>query len=367
MPVKRLPTRPNLEHLKNQAKDLLKGHAAHEASVAQRMREFHPMFAGATDAAIFAAKVTLSAAQFAIAREYGIPNWVRLKAHVESPALAGELNLPHHERIEDARFRRAVELMDTGDVAGLRKYLKQNPGLVRQRVVFEGGNYFRNPSLLEFIAENPVRRGTLPENVVEIARIILDAGTEQAALDKTLELVATGRVPRECGVQSALIDLLCDRGARADGALRPAAVHGEFGAVEALLANGAEIDLPVAAALGRTEEFRTLLPSSDGDDRPWALALAAQFGRAEMVRMLLDAGVDPNRYNPPGAHSHSTPLHQAAAGGHAEVVRLLLERGARADLKDLLWQGTATDWARHEGKAEVEMLLREWKPGQEKD
>jgi hypothetical protein len=33
---------------------------------------------------------------------------------------------------------------------------------VHQHVVFEGGNYFRDPTLLEFVAENPVRHGTLP-------------------------------------------------------------------------------------------------------------------------------------------------------------------------------------------------------------
>ena len=42
-------------------------------------------------------------------------------------------------------------------------------------MVFEGGNYFRNPTLLEFIAENPIRRGTLPENIAEVAKVILDA------------------------------------------------------------------------------------------------------------------------------------------------------------------------------------------------
>ncbi len=360
MPVKRLPSHPNLEHLKYQAKDLLRGIAARDAGVAQRLREFHPQFARATDDAIFAAKLSVSAAQRTIAREYGFASWARLKAHVESPAMAEKLNLPHHERIEDVRFRHAVDLMDGGDAPGLRAWLEQNPGLVRRRVEFEGGNYFRNPSLLEFVAENPVRRGKMPANVVEVARVILDAGPERSSLDEALGLVATGRVPRECGVQAALIDLLCERGATPDGALRAAVAHGEFGAAEALIACGAAVDLPVAAALGRIEEFRRLLISADDDSRHWAMAFATQFGRAEAVRLLLEAGVDRNRFNPPGAHAHSTPLHQAALGGHAEVVRLLLEAGTRADRTDLLWKGTAADWARHEKKAEVEALLQEW-------
>jgi ankyrin repeat protein len=89
-----------------------------------------------------------------------------------------------------------------------------------------------------------------------------------------------------------------------------------------------------------------------------ALALASQFGHLEIVRLLLDAGEDPNRYNPAGCHSHSTPLHQAAWAGHMEVGRLLVKRGARWDLKDILWHSTPAGWARPAGKAEIESFLR---------
>jgi ankyrin repeat protein len=88
------------------------------------------------------------------------------------------------------------------------------------------------------------------------------------------------------------------------------------------------------------------------------MALAAQYGNADALRTLLDAGEDPNRYNPPGAHSHSTPLHQAALAGHLSVVQLLVERGANLDMKDLLWQGTPADWAHHANKHEIESYLR---------
>jgi len=37
---------------------------------------------------------------------------------------------------------------------------------------------------------------------------------------------------------------------------------------------------------------------------------------------------------------------------------LLVERGARLDMKDILWHGTPEDWARHEGKTEMEAYLR---------
>ena len=365
MPVRRLPSNPNLDHLKYQAKDLLKEHTARTPGVAQRIREFHPRFGRATDAEIFDAQLSLSDAQLAIAREYGFPSWARLKAHVETPALSDQLNLPHHERIEDATFRRAVELLDAGDVAGLRAHLNQHPNLVRQHVAFEGGNYFRYPTLLEFVAENPVRHGTLPDNIVRLAKVILDAGVEQSALNETLMLVSTGSVPRECRMQLPLIDLLCDHGADPNSAIHAAALHGELEAVNALIGRGARIDLPVAAALGRIEDARRLLPYTNSENRHLALALAAQFGHVEIVRLLLDAGENPNRYNPVGGHSHTTPLHQAAGAGHDELVRLLVERGARLDLKDILWRATPADWARHAGRTEIEVYLRR-KIGSEK-
>ncbi len=357
MPVRPLPDNPDLQHLKYQAKDLLKEHAAHNAAAAQRIREFHPRWANASDAAIFAAQLSLSDAQLAIAREYGYSSWTRLKRRIEQPKPSDKLSLAHHERIEDATFRRAVELIDAGDANGLREHLKQHPNLSRQRVVFEGGNYFRNPTLLEFVAENPVRHGTLPKNILDVAKVILDAGVEQSSLDETLMLVATGSVPRECSMQIPLIDLLCDRGADPDSAAQVAAILFEMEAVGALVARGVRMTLPLAAALGRTEEVGRLLPKANPEERHLALALASQYGLSEIVRILLDAGEDPNRFNPVGGHSHSTPLHQAAGNGHLDVVKLLVERGANLDVKDILFGGTPAGWANYAGRKEVEKYL----------
>ena len=214
MPVRVLPPNPNLDHLKHQAKDLLRKHSSRSPDTAQQIREFHPRFKRSTDADIFSASFSLSDAQLTIARESGFPSWARLKRHIEKPTLFDRLDLRHHERIEDPVFRHAVELLDAGDADGLRTLLKLNPRLVHQHITFEGGNYFRSPTLLEFIAENPVRHGRLPSNIVEVARVILQAGTEISARNETLMLVATGSVPRECKVQLALIDLLCEYGGR---------------------------------------------------------------------------------------------------------------------------------------------------------
>lgn len=261
--------------------------------------------------------------------------------------------LPYQERIDDPTFRRAVDLIDFGDVAGLAQILQQNPALIRQRVVFEGETYFQNPSLLEFIAENPIRYGRLPANILEITRTLVAAKPEQRALNDTLELVASGRVARESGVKIPLLELLSKAGADPSTGLHGAAAHGEFDAVKALLRLGAKPDLAVSAALGNTKDFTAQLSGSTPAQRHLALAFAAQFGHAEILRLLLDAGEDPNRSNPAGAHEHSTPLHQAAFGGHFDAVKLLAEHGANLDANDLLWKGTPEGWARHAGHTAI--------------
>ena len=359
MPTRRLPTHPNFDQLKHQAKDLVRAHDAGDPEALQRIREFHPRFRDAADSLIHQSPFTLSDAQLALAREYGFASWQRLKATVDAP-VAPDADKPLHERIEDGNFRRGVDLIDAGDAEGIREHLAAHPQVLDQRVVFEGINYFRNPSLLEFTAENPVRRATMAPNILQIVRMLLDAGAarNRQSVDATLALVSSGRVPRECGVQIDLIGILCDAGADPNYAILSALSHGEFDAVEALLQRGATLDLPVAAATGRTKIARQLLANASSEERHRAFALAAQHGRVEIVRLVLDAGEDPNRFNPVGVHAHSTPLHQAAFAGHEDVVRLLVEHGARLDVEDILFHGTPADWAAHANQTQVEAYLR---------
>src|SRR5690606_14608904 len=94
----------------------------------QRLREFHPRLGEADDAAIAAAPLTWSDALLAIARERGFASWPRLKAQVEGPPAPGA-GLPHHKRIADPAFARAVELIDDGDESGLAAHFAAHPGL----------------------------------------------------------------------------------------------------------------------------------------------------------------------------------------------------------------------------------------------
>jgi hypothetical protein len=358
MPTKQLPQQPSLAHEKGQATDLLKAQADHSPAAAQRLREFHPKLSALSDEEIFATPLKRADAYLAIAREYGFPSWPGLKAVVEGKT-SRLLQRPLLAQIDDPVFRSAVEIIDAGDVEALRKTLRHHPGLAIQRVQFQGVNYFRNPCLLDFVAENPVRNGTLPPNICEIAQTIIQAANPfpKDQLDSAAGLVASGRVPRECSVQRPLLEMLCRFGANPSRALLSALAEGEFEAAATLLNLGAPMTLAAAAALGGVDSFDQLLERANKEERHPALGLAAHFGNVRELGHILVSGEDTNPYNPLGFHSHSTPLHQAAYGGHLEAVKRLIRHGADPTLKDTLWDGTASDWAKHGGKLDVAEYL----------
>jgi Lon protease-like protein len=78
-----LPNRPNLDHLKAQAKDLLDAHRRRDPGALRRIRDAVPAFAGATDDEIASRPFALHDAQSAIAREYGFSSFARLRARVQ--------------------------------------------------------------------------------------------------------------------------------------------------------------------------------------------------------------------------------------------------------------------------------------------
>ena len=76
-----LPIRPDLEHLKGEAKSLLKARAKGDplaCSVFRRLKRF----AQADDSQILSATVTLTEAQFALAMDYGFKSWDELRRTV---------------------------------------------------------------------------------------------------------------------------------------------------------------------------------------------------------------------------------------------------------------------------------------------
>ena len=259
------------------------------------------------------------------------------------------------------RFWQAVELIDRGDVATLDAILAADPELATYRPTTRRDyteGYFAEPTLLHFVAENPIRTNRLPANITEIIRLIVHHGADVNAgcgVDRkntVLGLVVTGMVPREMGLMEAMVETLVSLGADLDGMTDAAIGHKEVDALFALLRNGAVVDMVVASALGWTAEIvRQWSDSKETQQK--ALAAAAIHGRATSLAILLSRGVDPNEFNPSGFHAHSVPLHQAVASQNLAAIRVLVEGGADVGIKDRIFGGSPLDWARHGGLDEV--------------
>lgn len=382
MPARTLPPRPNLDQLKLQAHELHHDHAAGRASAAARIAAHHPRFAGQSAAAITGAPFALADAQLVIAREYGFQSWPQLKQRVElGPRIDA---IARHPRIGDA-----LAALDAGDVERLRAMLAADPSLVRARTNLDPPyGYFTGAMLLHYVAGNPGRDQRLPSNIVDVARVLLDAGADVDALTigpspssspetqgaSTMGLVLTSKQASDMNVSGPLIDLLLERGAsldvHAEGALDGSLANHAPRAAEKLIALGAVPDLFAAAALGRIDLLRTFF-----DGRGALVAAPKRQGREMAARdaiglALLYAyvGHQPGavdfllekdgNWNMTGVNN-GTALHRAAWAGDLAMVQRLVEKGADINNRDNPFFGTPMDWAWHANQREVVRWIQE--------
>ena len=371
-----LPFDAPLSDYVNEADRLFAGWQAGDEQAVRVFLSRHPQFLdrqipwlqrAMTEAEVRATPMTRDDASLALARQYDFANWNALAEYVTAVRTPGPV----------ARFEAAVEAVIDGRIEELKDLLREDPELVRRRSTRV--THFDPPvhgaMLLHYLAANGVEgyRQRSPKNAADVARVLLDAGADPNALASlyggkctTLALLVSSTPPKDAGVQVPLVDVLVDYGAATtpagEGAwtspIETALVFGKIDAAEALVRRGAPImTLAAAAGLGRIDDVRRMLPAAGGEDRHRAVALAAQLGHVEITALLLDAGEDPNRYNPPGTHSHTPLLHQAVAAGRLPVVKLLVERGARLDLKDTIYQGTPLGWAKYCDQPEIASFL----------
>ena len=266
-----------------------------------------------------------------------------------------------------------MTLIDAGRTDELRRLLTANPQLVSVRLESPGDwlrdlvdgaleGYFKQPYLLWFVAENPIRHEKLPTNIVDITNTIIAVAQHerveslQQQLDYALGLVVTGRVPRESGMQLQLMDVLIDAGAT------PGAGHGALSgrnldAAAHLLKRGGELTLATAICLDRDADVERLAKEASARDKQIALATAALNAKAKALSRLLQLGVDIDAYST-DIHTHATALHHAVDSGSLDAVKVLVEAGAKLDTKDKVYHGTPLDWAEYEGRLEIADYLR---------
>ena len=372
-----LPLGAPLEAYGAQARQLLDGHRAGDRTAIEVFHNNHPRFLDdevrwlprpVSDAEIGASELTMDDARLAVARAYSFADWGALTSLFTAAASPGS---PVRE------FELASEAVITGDVATLRRMVAAHTDLVHARStrVTPHDPPQHRATLLHYLGANGVegyRQRSAP-NAVEVARLLLDNGAAVDALAgmyggeyPTLSMLISSTPPAEAGVQVPLVHTLLDYGAAVEGTGSPqwqsplmtALVFGFREAADAMVARGAQVStLEAAAGLGRLDACKALLSAASAESRHKALALASMLGNTDVVRLLLDAGEDPNRLNPDGFHSHATPLHHAANAGRMAVVELLVEHGARLDIEDTLWHGTPLGWARHGEQTAVAAYL----------
>ena len=115
--------------------------------------------------------------------------------------------------------------------------------------------------------------------------------------------------------------------------LLEAVYRGDRARVEEILAEGPELDIFEAAAVGRSERVDELLDADPGLVGAWTedgftpLHLAAFFRRPDTARLLVERGA-PIDVVARNEQLQVTPLQSAAAAREEETAALLLERGA---------------------------------------
>ena len=142
-----LPSRPNLRHLKNEAKQLHKALDRGDANMAARLAASLPRLSGATPAQIQAAEVSLQEVQHVLAKEYGFANWSELAAEVE-PAFKSLTELSDQDLDTlQSNLRNSMAFQRSSisqrDIVAALKHADPGPGSFRQRLILALPERFR--------------------------------------------------------------------------------------------------------------------------------------------------------------------------------------------------------------------------------
>ncbi|HEX6513478.1 MAG TPA: ankyrin repeat domain-containing protein [Chloroflexota bacterium] len=346
-----LPTHPNLDQLRHQARDLLRAARSGNSEATARI----PAVAD---------RLTLGRAQLALAREYGFVSWAKLKAEVEvrnkdlakmaeafCQASIGDWTggaarmLAADPELGTYSFATAVVL---GDVARVRQEIERDPGLATRADERSGWTPLHAVCASRWHRLDPDRA----DGLLAVARVLLDAGADATVETNPPRAGANHWNPLRCAVAGvanpAIARLLLERGALPDDHDLYLAGFGndDHQSLRLLLehmpnvAATARQALAAPVSLDDAEGVRLLLeggadPSryADDDGKPCAAVPAAIRAEcsAKLVGLLLLHGADPNG---PGADGRS-PLRLATGLGRSDLVDVLRRAGAHDDTTDV--------------------------------
>jgi hypothetical protein len=270
---RQLPSQPDLEQLRIQAKELLKAHQAHDPEAIRRIQESHPQLARASALKVQNTKLRLSDAQLVIAREFGFESWPKLKAHVERRSLEGV-----HEQ-----FMKAFK---EDDVALFRKLVKRYPEL----------------------------KAKINDPMADFDSHVINCARSPEMLDAMIEAGAD-------------INAKSRWWAGGFGFLHTAKPELAKHAIE----RGALVDIHAAARLGMMDRLRELTAANSelvharGGDGQTPLHFATTV---EIAEYLLDRGADIDARD---VDHESTPAQYMTDNRH-QIARYLVRRGCHTDI-----------------------------------
>jgi ankyrin repeat protein len=270
MSLHELPARPDLEHLKKQAKLLLRGYLQADAAAIERFGQ----------AQVMAAPPKLSDAQHVIAREYGFDNWAGLKTQVASLSGNPMEGLSAAIKANDAPLLRQI----------LKRYPELKPHL--------------DEPLPEYAFDAPAIVAAVHKENREMIEALLEAG---ANINARSQWWAGG---------FGVLDSTGPELARY------------------LIGRGAYVDVHAAARLGMFDRVQELIQADPalvharGGDGQTPLHFAATI---EIAAYLLDHGAEVDVRD---IDHESTPAQYMASHWprRPEVARYLISRGAHTDI-----------------------------------
>jgi ankyrin repeat protein len=344
-PSRKLPERPNLEHLKKQAKRLLAAYRRGDADVVAEVRRFerHP------DPARFA----LSDAQRVLARMYGFPSWKKLKEYLITAAIERGDSKSLQALIAESSNPRAV-LSDKVD-----GHHTAHASFGKGVTLLQLASFWRNEdvakTLLSLGAKLDFHSACGLGNLEAIASI-LESGP--SVIDTQVDTYYPLQFAISAGRPEALRYLL----EHGDDANRPINKVCWFVWEDEAVAAGQEPWKPIhmatlysGASIALAEclrEFGADLGAAGPLNGYRAIHLAAMSGKVTILKFLVSSGVDVDRrtaalarphaveledYFPLGGHDW-TPLMVAAVEGHLATAEELLKLGANVGARNSLGQ-----------------------------
>ncbi len=381
---RRLPVRPNLDQLRNQAKDLLCAIQRNDPAAIAEFKQWHPHGAQLLSQA---QAIKLADAQLSLARSYGAPSWQRLvqackltdaiwrndvqtvKEIIEqNPQLIHESALITHSnwgppmsyaanlgRDEIIRFLHSQGARDLEHAAG-RAALQSHPDTVRMIYDLAG-----RPSLERWTLAGPAYTLSVEGTAVLFtlgAQIVRADGVDRNTMEHLL-----GTDSRNPPAKHRILEMYVEQGFEPPDTPVMALHRGRIDLLESHLKRDPQL-------LTRTFDVTDVFPLAPAcSAEPYTaqgtpvhgttlLHLAAYFDELEIAEWLLDKGMNPNAPSAIDADGFGgyTALFSTVVSQHnfwvnygkgqpddARFTRLLLDRGAdpnvRASIRARLEEG----------------------------